>query len=66
MTSSADLAGDATVGVASSAGLAGDVCYDCLCLMALFRSVMYLAHYWAERIVWTGPDEGSGRYIARA
>ena len=40
------------------------VCYDCLCLMALFRTVMYLAHYWAVRIVWTGPDEGNGRYIA--
>ena len=39
------------------------VCYDCLCLMALFRTVMYLTHYWAERIVWTGPDEGSGRYM---
>ena len=25
---------------------------------------MYLAHYWAERIVWTGPDEGSGRSMA--
>ena len=33
------------------------VCYDCLCLM-------YLSHYWAERIVWTGPDEGSGRSMA--
>ena len=34
------------------------VCYDCLCLMALFRTVMYLVHYWTGRIVWTGPDEG--------
>ena len=34
------------------------VCYECLCLMAFFRTVMYLAHYWAERIGWTGPDEG--------
>ena len=25
---------------------------------------MYLAHYWAERIAWTGPDEGSGRSMA--
>ena len=25
---------------------------------------MYLAHYWAVRIVWTGPDEGNGRHIA--
>ena len=22
---------------------------------------MYLVHYWTRRIVWTGPDEGSGR-----
>ena len=36
------------------------VCY-CLCLMTLFRTVMYLAHHWAEIIVWTGPDEASGR-----
>ena len=41
------------------------VFYDCLCLMALFQTVMYLAHYWAVRIVWTGPDEGNCRYIAR-
>ena len=40
------------------------VCYDCMCLMTLFRTVMYLAHYRAERIVWTGPAEGSGRSIA--
>ena len=31
---------------------------------ALFRTVMYLASYWAVRIVWTGPDEGSSRSIA--
>ena len=40
------------------------VCYDCLCLMTLFRTVMYLARYWAVKIVWTGPDEGSGRSMA--
>ena len=40
------------------------VCYDGLCLMTLFRTVMYLAHYWAMRIVWTGPDEGFGRSMA--
>ena len=40
------------------------VCYDCLCLMALFRTVMYLVHYLTGRIVYTGPDEGSGRYWA--
>ena len=49
-------------GIADSRALS--VCYDCLCLMTLFRTVMYLAHYWAERIVWTGPDEGSGRSMA--
>ena len=37
---------------------------DCLCLMALFRTVMYLVHYWTGRIVYTGPDEGSGRHRA--
>ena len=25
---------------------------------------MYLVHYWTGRIVWTGPDEGSGRNMA--
>ena len=40
------------------------VCYDCLCLMALFRTVMCLIHYWTGRIVWTGHDEGSGGNIA--
>ena len=25
---------------------------------------MYLVHYWTGSIVWTGPDEGSGRYMA--
>ena len=49
-------------GIADS--LTISVYYHCLCLMALFRTVMYLAHYWNEKIVWTGPDEGSGRYMA--
>ena len=49
-------------GIADSRTLS--VCYDCLCLMTLFRTVMYLARYWAMRIVWTGPDEGSGRSMA--
>ena len=31
------------------------VCYDCLCLMALFRAVMSLVHHWAEWSAWTGP-----------
>ena len=35
------------------------VCYDCLCLMALFRTVMSLARDWVEVFVWTGHDEGS-------
>ena len=34
------------------------VCYDCLCLMALFQAVMSLVHHWAEWSVWTGPDAG--------
>ena len=49
-------------GIADSRALS--VCYDCLCLMALFRAVMSLARYWAEEFVWTGPDEGSCRSIA--
>ena len=40
------------------------VCYDCLCLMALFRVVMSLVHHWAEWSVWTGPDAGYCRTIA--
>ena len=40
------------------------VCYDCLCLMALFRSVMSLVHHWAEWSVWTGTDAGYCRTIA--
>ena len=46
-------------GVADSRVLS--VCYDCLCLMALFRAVMSLAHDWVEVFVWTGRDEGSCR-----
>ena len=34
------------------------VCYDCLCLMALFRAVMSLARYWAVEFVWTDPTRG--------
>ena len=49
-------------GIADSRALS--VCYDCLCLMALFRAVMSLARYWAEEFVWTGPDEGYCRSIA--
>ena len=43
------------LGIADSRVLS--VCYDCLCLMALFRAVMSLARYWAEVFVWTGHDE---------
>ena len=39
------------------------VCYDCLCLMALFRAVMSLVHHWAEWSVWTGIDAGYCRTI---
>ena len=38
------------------------VCYDCLCLMALFRAAMSLVH-WAEWSVWTGTDAGYWRTI---
>ena len=44
------------LGIADSRALS--VCYDCLCLMALFWAVMSLARYWDEEFVWTGPDEG--------
>ena len=43
-------------GVADSRVLS--VCYDCLCLIALFRVVMSLARDWVEVFVWTGHDEG--------
>ena len=39
-------------GIVGQQGLS--VCYDCLCLMALFRTVMSLVHDWAEWSVWTG------------
>ena len=38
-------------------------CYDCLCLMALFRAVMSLVHHWAEWSVWTGIEAGYCRTI---
>ena len=49
-------------GIADSRTLS--VCYDCLCLMALFRTVMSLSRYWAVEIVWTGPNEGSCHSMA--
>ena len=42
---------------------AQSVCYDCLCLMALFRAVMSLIHHWAEWSLWTGADAGYCRTI---
>ena len=44
-------------GVADSRVLS--VCYDCLCLMVLFRTVMSLARDWVEVFAWTGYDKGS-------
>ena len=39
------------------------VCYDCLCLMALFRDVMLLVHDWADWSMWTGTETGYCRTI---
>ena len=39
------------------------VCYDCLCLMALFRAVMSSVHDWAEWSVWTWTGSGYYRTI---
>ena len=46
-------------GVADSRVLT--VCYDCLCLIALFWTVMSLPRDWVEMLVWTGHDKGYGR-----
>ena len=43
------------LGVADSEVLT--VCYDCLCLISLFRPVMYLSYDWDDVFVWTGHDE---------
>ena len=43
-------------GIVGQQGLS--VCYDCLCLMALFHAVMSLVHDWAEWSVWTGTVSG--------
>ena len=48
-------------GIVGSQGLS--VCYDCLCVMALFRAVMLLVHDWAEWSVWTGTIPGYCRII---
>ena len=47
------------LGVADSQVLT--VCYDCLCLISLFRTVMSLSYDWDEVFVWTGHDEGYDR-----
>ena len=39
------------------------VCYDCLCLMALFRAVMSSVHDWAEWSVRTVTGSGCYRTI---
>ena len=43
------------LGVADSQVLT--VCYDCLCLIFLFRTVMSLYYDWDDVFVWTGHDE---------
>ena len=43
-------------GVADSRVLS--VCYDCLCLIALLRTVMSWPRDWVEVFVWTGHDKG--------
>ena len=47
------------LGVADSRALA--VCYECLCLISLFRTVMSLSFVWDEVFGWTGHDEGYDR-----
>ena len=39
------------------------VCYDCLCLTALFRDAMLLFHDWAALSMWTGNETGYCRTI---
>ena len=39
------------------------VCYDCFCLIALFRDVMILVHDWAALSTWTGTVSGYCRTI---
>ena len=43
-------------GVAESRPLA--VCYDCLCLISLFRTMMSLSYDWDEVFGWIGHDGG--------
>ena len=46
-------------GVADSRALV--VCYDCLCLISLFQTVMSLSYDWDEVFGWIGHDEGYDR-----
>ena len=48
------------------------ICYDCMCLISLFRTVISLSYDWDEVFVGTGHDEGYGpssdwelRYLRR-
>ena len=54
-------------GVIWNPGIVGQqracVCYDCLCLMALFRAIRLLIHDWAGWPVWTGMIPGYCRTI---
>ena len=54
-------------GVVWDPGIVGQqclhVCCDCLCLMALFRDMMLLAHDWAAWSLWAGNVSGYCRTI---
>ena len=54
-------------GVVWDPGIVGQqcvyVCYDCLCLMALFREVMLSVIDWAAWSFWTGTESGYCRTI---
>ena len=51
-------------GVVWDPGIVGSpVCYDCLCLMSLFKAVMSLVHHWAEWSARTRTDAGYCRTI---
>ena len=54
-------------GVVWDPGIVGQqclhVCYDCLCLIALFREVMLLVHDRAAWSLWTGTESGYCRTI---
>ena len=54
-------------GVVWGPGIVGQqflhMCYDCLCLMALFRTMMLVVHDWAAWSLWTGTESGYCRTI---